>query len=75
MSDVIVISYLFDLIGGKQESHTEIRAYGFDWWFEKNGAKCIPSYEKQNDPSWGYTLDRKIRHLLILFFLCISYQK
>ena len=61
MEEVIVISYLFDIVGQHREIHTEVRAFGFDWWFEKDGAKAQPASSKELDPEWGYTLQRKIR--------------
>lgn len=60
MEEVIVISYLFNIVGQHREIHTEVRAFGFDWWFEKDGAKALPASSKENDPAWGYTLQRKI---------------
>ena len=62
MEEVIVISYLFNIVGQHREIHTEVRAFGFDWWFEKDGAKAQPASSKENDPDWGYTLQRKIRN-------------
>ena len=73
MSEVIVISYLFNLIGGKQESHTEIRVFGFDWWFEKDGAQAIPSIEKQNYPQYGYTLEKYIRNTFVTIITKIEF--
>ena len=61
MEEVIVISYLFNIVGQHREIHTEVRAFGFDWWFEKDGAKAQPASSKELDPEWGYTLQRKIR--------------
>jgi len=60
MEEVIVISYLFNIVGQHREIHTEVRAFGFDWWFEKDGAKAQPASSKENDPEWGYTLQQKI---------------
>ena len=62
MEEIIVISYLFNIVGQHREIHTEVRAFGFDWWFEKDGAKAQPASSKENDPEWGYTLQRKIRN-------------
>lgn len=60
MEEVFVISYLFNIVGQHSEIHTEIRAFGFDFWFEKDGAKAEPATAKERLPEWGYTLDRII---------------
>ena len=69
MEEVIVISYLFNIVGQHREIHTEVRAFGFDWWFEKDGAKAQPASSKENDPEWGYTLQRKIRNDFFLYLV------
>ena len=73
MEEVIVISYLFNIVGQHREIHTEVRAFGFDWWFEKDGAKAQPASSKENDPEWGYTLQQKIRNDFIWIRWTISY--
>ena len=67
MSEVVIISYLFKLIGNKQEVHTEVRVFGFDWWFEKDGAMCVPSIAKERHPEYGYTLERKISFGILFY--------
>ena len=59
MAEVIIISYIFDL-AGFEAVHTEVRVFGFDWWFEKDGSRAVPSIEKHHDPATGYRLHRKI---------------
>ena len=65
MNEVIVIAYKFNLAGVKNEIHTEVRVFGYDWWFEKDGLKQLRSLHKEKDPKWGYTLDSCIRILFI----------
>ena len=57
-STVHVIAYEFSIHGLKTEVHTEIRAFGYDYWFEINGAKKIKSRNKQKQPYDGsnYTM-------------------
>merc|ERR1711892_1357852 len=59
MAEVVILSYVFDL-AGFETIHTEVRVFGFDWWFEKDGPRAVPSLEKHNDASMGYRLHRKI---------------
>ena len=55
MAEVILISYLFKMpLTNTEERHTDIRVFGFDWWFEKNGSKCLPSIAKENDPGFWF---------------------
>ena len=59
MAEVVILSYVFDL-AGFETIHTEVRVFGFDWWFEKDGPRAVPSLEKHHDASTGYRLHRKI---------------
>ena len=59
MAEVVILSYIFDL-AGFETVHTEVRVFGFDWWFEKDGSRALPSTEKHKDPATGYRLHRKI---------------
>ena len=52
-STVHIIAYEFSIHGLKTEVHTEIRAYGYDYWFEINGAKKIKSRNKEKQPYDG----------------------
>ena len=57
-SRVKVVAYEFLLGGVISEIHTEIRAFGYDYWFEKDGARKIISRNKEKQPysSSGYKL-------------------
>ena len=61
-STVHVIAYEFSIHGLKTEVHTEIRAFGYDYWFEINGAKKIKSRNKEKEPYDGskYTMTQFI---------------
>ena len=59
MQQVTLLAYKFPILGGiKEEIHTEIRVFGKDYWFEDQGAKSIPSRNKEKRPYDGcnYTL-------------------
>ena len=63
MESVTLISYKFPIaLGLKEEIHTEIRVFGFDFWFENRGAKAIKSRNKEKIPYDGcnYTLAKTI---------------
>ena len=49
-SRVELVAYEFPLGGIVPEIHTEIRAFGCDYWFEKNGARKITSRNKEKMP-------------------------
>ena len=57
-SKVEVIAYEFSIHGLKTEVHTEIRAFGYDYWFETNGAKKIKSRNKEKEPYDGCNYKR-----------------
>lgn len=54
-STVYVYGYLFDILG-KSEIHTEVRVFGNDYWFEKDGTKH--AFETNEKP--GFTVDNCI---------------
>ena len=59
MSPVFLLAYEFWVLKPfKKEIHTEIRAFGNDYWFETDGPKSIPSRNKEFLPYDGsdYTL-------------------
>ena len=70
MSKVEVIAYEF-LIGGiKKEVHTEIRVFGNDYWFEKDGSNQILSRNKEKQPYKGSNY--KLKGIIGSFSIRIS---
>ena len=59
MTPIFLLAYEFYILKPfKKEIHTEIRAFGNDYWFETNGPKHIPSRNKEQLPydNSDYTL-------------------
>ena len=55
MSPIFLLAYEFYVLKPlKREIHTEIRAFGNDYWFEINGPKQIKSRNKQFQPYDGF---------------------
>ena len=63
MERVTLVSYKFPMAFGlHEEIHTEIRVFGYDFWFENRGAKSIKSRNKEKAPYDGcnYTLVEEV---------------